>query len=361
MLKLYCKGIIKNTYPIYISKTEFFEDFPSLLPKLGKKFIIVDSVIMSLFKDFINYLTDEDTYIFPIVATEDTKTFDKIGELATEIHKLKPSRDDSVIAIGGGLVLNLGGMTASLIMRGMPFYYVPTTLTAQIDASLGSKQAVNFKGAKNWMGMYNDPELIYVNPHFLTTSSKEEINSQAIEGFKLCLATNKELFTHFFEDIQCFNSLPYEKLHYFVEKMIEAKLPVVERDLLEENYGMSMLYGHTLGHAIEMLDHANITHGEAVGLGMLVAAKISCLLGFADNDLVTVHENLLNRLNLPEKIPAHISKESVMRMLDYNKKNYNGNIRFVLLKDVGKMAEKEGQYYTIVSRTIVEEALVSCY
>jgi 3-dehydroquinate synthase len=321
MKTLYCKGIIKSNYPIYISDKENFEDLVPLLPMTGKKFIVVDQAVISLFPDFMKIFELEDSYIFPINASEDVKTFDKLRELASEIHELKPSRDDSIIAIGGGLVLNLGGMTASLIMRGMPFYYVPTTLTAQIDASLGSKQAVNFKGAKNWMGMYNDPEFCYVNPHFLSTSTKKEINSQAIEGFKLCLATNKELYLQFANNLQHFNSLTYEELHHFVEKMIEAKLPVVEKDLLEENYGMSMLYGHTVGHAIEMLDHTNITHGEAVGLGMLVAAKISNLLGLADDKLITTHNDLLISLDLPNKIPSYISPTSIIELLDYNKKN----------------------------------------
>lgn len=361
MRKLFCEGNIKENYPIYISDDKTFEDLLSLLPSGAKRFVVIDKKVRDLFPDFANLLKNENTFLFPIVATEDNKTFEGLEKLCKEIFALKPSRDDVVIAIGGGLVMNLGGLTASLVMRGIKFYYVPTTLTGQIDACLGSKQAVNFMGAKNWIGMYNDPEFCYVNAHFLRTTPKREMNSQAIEGIKLCLATNKNLFFETFETLHSFPLQSFEQLSMFTERMIEAKIPVVEKDLLEENYGMSMLYGHTVGHAIEMLDHEHISHGEAVGLGMLVAAKISHLLGLADKNLVTMHEEILSRLHLRTKIPSNIFLSAIEEMLQYNKKNYNGEIRFVLLRDIGEMAEQNGNYYTIVPKDIVVKAIQDCY
>lgn len=361
MKKLFCRGTIKEKYPIYISEDKTFKDLISLLPAEAKKFIIIDKKVIDLFPDLTDLLKGENVFLFPIVANEDNKTLGGLENLCREIFVLKPSRDDIVIVIGGGLVMNLGGLTASLIMRGIRFYYVPTTLTGQIDASLGSKQAVNFMGAKNWIGIYNDPEFCYVNAHFLRTIPKWEMNSQAVEGIKLCLATNKNLFFEIFETIHNFPLQTFEQLSTFTETMIEAKIPVVEKDLLEENYGMSMLYGHTVGHAIEMLDHEHISHGEAVGLGMLVAAKISHLLGFADKNLVTIHEEILSRLHLPTKIPRNIFLSAIEEMLLYNKRNYNGEIRFVLLRDIGEMVEQNGDYYTIVPKDFMVKAIQDCY
>lgn len=361
MRKLLCKGNLKESYPIYISNDKIFEDLIPLLPSGTKKFIIIDKKVMDLFPDFANLLNKENTFLFPIVATEDNKTFEGLKKLCKAIFALKPSRDDIVIAIGGGLVINLGGLTASLIMRGLRFYYVPTTLTGQIDACLGSKQAVNFMGAKNWIGMYNDPEFCYVNSHFLKTTSKREMNSQAIEGIKLCLSTNKNLFDETLNTLYNFHLQSSEQLSIFIERMIKAKILVVEKDLLEENYGMSMLYGHTVGHAIEMLDHEHISHGEAVGLGMLVAAKIACLLGLADKNLITIHEKILLLLELPTKIPKSASLSAIEEMLYYNKKNYKGEIRFVLLRNVGEMIEQKGNYFTIVPKEIIIKATNDCY
>jgi 3-dehydroquinate synthetase len=150
-------------------------------------------------------------------------------------------------------------------------------------------------------------------------------------------------------------------LSAFVKEMIEMKIQIVKRDLMEQNYGMSMLYGHTVGHAIEMLDCENITHGEAVGLGMLIAAKISFLLGIAKNNLIKIHKDVLSCLGLPTKIPRHISLYDIKRMLRYNKKNYNGGTYFILLKDVGKIVEKNGNYLNIVPSDIISEAIVDSY
>jgi 3-dehydroquinate synthase len=263
--------------------------------------------------------------------------------------------------MGGGLVTNLGGLAASLTMRGIRFYYVPTTLTGQIDASMGSKQAVNYRGAKNWLGIFNDPELCYINPHFLSTISRYEFNSQAIEGLKLCLATDKALFFEVSEDLEDLYHATIEDRFTFLEKMIMAKLAVLREDLTEENYGMCMLYGHTIGHAVEMLDHENISHGEGVGLGMLTAARLSYMLGIADRSLVEVHRELLSKLGLPTKIPSYLTSASIIGKLSHNKKNYEGKSHFVLLKGIGQMSARNGSYHTVISHDLVSAALEQGY
>lgn len=316
---------------------------------------------MNLYPSFVYDLKEKNHYLFPVIATESHKTFEELEKLLKLIFTLKPSRDDILIAVGGGLTLNLGGLAASLIMRGIRFYYVPTTLTGQIDACLGSKQAVNFRGAKNWIGIWNDPEFCYINPTFLTTLSKRELNSQAIEGVKLCLTTDKNLFFETFPSLDNFYSQPFKQLSSFVIKMVRSKIQVVKRDLVEKGYGMGMLYGHTIGHAIEMLSSNNLNHGESVGLGMLIAAKISHLLGIADYSLVKTHEEILTRLDLPRAIPSNIPLLKIMKKLDYNKKNYGGQNRFILLRSIGEMAINSNNYYHIVPKNVIVKAIQSCH
>jgi 3-dehydroquinate synthase len=188
-----------------------------------------------------------------------------------------------------------------------------------------------------------------------------EFNSQAIEGVKLCLATDKHLFNEVFESLGGLYDAPAPGLTSFIEKMIKAKIAVVEKDLTEDHYGMSMLYGHTVGHAIEMLDHDNINHGEGVGLGMLVAARISCMLGLADESLVTTHEEVLMSLGLPSKIPSHISPTDIIEKLGHNKKNYGGEIRFVLLKGIGQMANNNEDYFNVVPSEVISAAIGKGY
>jgi len=361
MNTLYCKGYVKTKYPVYLSNDTQLKDLHKLLPTPRKRFVVIDANVAELFPDLVKEFQKEGTHIFPINASEKNKSLKGLEEIFDAIFALQPCRDDILIAIGGGMIMNLGGLAASLIMRGMRFYYVPTTLTGQIDASMGSKQAVNYKEAKNWLGMFNDPEFCYINPRLLATTSEREFNSQAIEGIKLCLATDKSLFLESFESLKSLTPHYSEELTSFIERMIQSKIAVVDEDLTEENYGMSMLYGHTIGHAVEMLDHQHINHGEGVGLGMLAAARISCLLGLAEESLVATHEEVLRRLSLPTKIPKHISPSSIIKKLGHNKKNYEGEVRFVLLEDVGKMVQENGLYYRTVPTNIIEAAIKKGY
>ena len=143
--------------------------------------------------------------------------------------------------------------------------------------------------------------------------------------------------------------------------MVRVKLPIVKEDKTEENYGMSLLYGHTIGHAVEMLDHETISHGEGVGLGMLAAARISRMLGLCDDSLVDEHIRILEDLELPTRIPGHIAPDDVYAKLAHNKKNYAGEVRFVLLSDVGKMASDAGNYFRTVPREIIMQAIQEGY
>jgi 3-dehydroquinate synthase len=361
MNKIYCRGYIKQRYPIYLSSSTEFEDLFDLLPYSKNCFVIIDEKLTSLYPGLISKLEQRKAHIMPVVCTEQNKSLDGLTSIFEKVFPMRPNRDDILIAIGGGLITNLGGLAASMIMRGIRFYYVPTTLTGQVDASIGSKQAINYRGAKNWLGMYNDPEFCYVNPNFLITKPMDELNFEAIEGIKLCLATNKQLFYQAIDEVGNFHLRKPETMISFIEKMIRAKVAVVENDLLEESYGMSMLYGHTLGHAIEMLDHEHISHGEAVGLGMLAAARMAHKLGLAEESLITLHVQVLRNLGLPTEIPGHLKPLEIFAKLGHNKKNYGGEIRFVLLRDVGEMAKTEGEYYTVVPENVIMQSISEGY
>lgn len=357
-----CPSYVKKSYPLFLSYNTDISEILKLLPSSKKRVIIYDSVLERKFSSVIDLFRGEKDYIFPIEASEKNKSFGMLGLLLHKIQALNLSRDDIFIIIGGGLVLNLGGLTASLTMRGMKFYYIPTTLTAQIDASFGSKQAVNFNNAKNWVGMFNDPEFCYINPYFLATLSKRELNSQWIEGVKLALARDKDVFKNIYENLDNLYENKAHVLKNYLKDLIMLKTNILKTDLIEEKEGMSMLYGHTIGHAIEMLSHGILNHGEAVGIGMLCAAYISYYMGFCSQEVVEIHRNILEKLDLPVGIPSEISVEQIIKQLSYNKKNYQGNVRFVLLKEIGEMTrDQNGEYFTIVAKDILAKAINSCY
>jgi 3-dehydroquinate synthase len=357
---LYCKGYIKKRYPIYISEITEFSDLFSLLPEKPRKFVIIDAAVRSNFTHLAESLATSPDYIISIEASEENKSFESLEAVLQKLFTLKPDKSDVVTVVGGGVLLNLGGLAASLVTRGLRFYYVPTTLTAQIDVCMGSKQAVNFNGAKNWIGVFNDPEFCYINARFTDTQTEADIRSQSIEGIKLCLASNKKQFEASMADIENISTSTMHRSN-FITNMIKAKIEVVAEDLLEKQHGVSMLYGHTVGHAIEMLAPQEVNHGIGVGIGMLVAARISRALGLANEDLVAVHLGVLQKLGLPTTIPATLKPEAILKQLHYDKKNFNGKTPFVLLKQVGEMAKNGEGYLIPVEEQQILKALKESY
>lgn len=356
-----CTGY-KKDYPLYLSYGEDFTDVLRLLPPTKKRFVIYDSILRDLFPDILNKLSEsQETISMSIKATEQNKSFDVLRVLLQNTFDSTPSRDDLIVVVGGGLVLNIGGLTASLSMRGMRYVYIPTTLTSQIDAAFGSKQAVNFNGAKNWVGMYSDPEFVYINPHMLRFTPTREITSQWIEGVKLAIARDPSLFNEVYTELADFKDAPMNQVSKYLKRMITLKTDILSQDLMEEHVGMSMLYGHTVGHAIEILSKGKLNHGEAVGIGMWCAAQISHAMGYCNKELVTIHDTILQRLSLPARIPAEISPESIMKHLSYNKKNIGGSVPFCLLEDIGKMVNNDGDYLVVVPYAIIEKCVRNSY
>lgn len=355
-----CTGY-KRDYPVFISDDENFDDFFAYVADAKQRFVIVDAEVARLYPDFTSRLRSVGTAFFVLEATETNKSLETLELLLAGVFEHAPNRDDIVVGIGGGLVLNIAGLLGSLIMRGIRFVHVPTTLTGQIDASLGSKQAINYRSAKNWVGMYGDPDCVYINPNFLQTATRRDINSQAIEGIKLCMATDATLFDEALPELPQLAHRQPSELRPFIEKMILVKCEVLKVDLAEHNAGMSLLYGHTIGHALEMLDHQAVNHGEGVGLGMLAAARIANLMGIAEHAMVEAHIDVLHRLDLPTRIPSHLDTYDIIAKLAHNKKNYAGNIRFVLLDRIGHMNETDGRCYTEVPEEFILKAISEGY
>lgn len=204
-----CPGISKEGYPLYLSDDKDFLDLFSILPSSQKIFIILDNKIKKLFPQFLNRLQNNSlakkVYLFSVLANEKNKSFENLSRMLKKIFALTPSRDDVIIVLGGGLILNFGGFLASLVMRGIKTLYIPTTLTAQIDACIGSKLGVNFSGAKNWIGIYRDPSFCYINPNFFVSTLEErEFKSQLIEAIKLSITLDKKIFSDLFNKLDSF-------------------------------------------------------------------------------------------------------------------------------------------------------------
>lgn len=252
-------------------------------------------------------------------------------------------RSDAVVALGGGVVGDLGGFVASIYLRGIPFIQVPTTLLAQIDASIGGKTAVNSRNAKNAIGSFHQPRAVVIDVEALKTLPRRELVAGCCEMVKQSVVASKQLFTQTIDLISHENAFTTSSM---LEELIVAhckfKAFVVasdEREQTTRHDGLSrriLNFGHTFGHALEVLtDYKRFRHGEAVGHGMLAAGELSKNVGLLpESELELLQEAVRRCGRLPEA--DDLDQDAIVTALASDKKRSKGHIQWVLLERIGK-------------------------
>lgn len=259
-----------------------------------------------------------------------------------------------VVALGGGVVGDLGGFAASAYRRGIPYIQIPTTLLAQVDSSIGGKVAVDLPEGKNLVGSFYQPKLVYSNISFLKNLSGRDFASGLAEVIKYAVITDPALFDYLEDNRQKILKRDLCALLEIVRKCAKIKAKIVSKDEREKRSIRTILnYGHTIGHAIEAAQgySSAYSHGEAIGLGMIAAARISQRLGiFSAKDFSRI-ERLISDFSLPINLrKADIGK--IVRSLSYDKKFIRGINRFVLPVRIGKVVIREGIPESVVREEI---------
>jgi 3-dehydroquinate synthetase len=256
-----------------------------------------------------------------------------------------------LIALGGGAVGNLAGLAAGLLYRGVRFVQVPTTVTAQTDSTLSNKQGINGARGKNQFGMYHAPLFIWGDAAYPRHEPVRQQKSGIVEGIKNVLISRDsvepaEQMLEMWRRDGCSAEL--------LKWLIDSKLPIIRRDPTERGYAMVLEYGHTFGHAIEWLAGGRLLHGEAVSIGMCLAAEVSGALGLMPEALRRDHYRLLGEmLGTPTKLPDSVEPEVVYEtMLGDNKRTGKG-LRFLLLEKCGRVFNPQGDYMAAVEREVV--------
>jgi 3-dehydroquinate synthase len=239
-----------------------------------------------------------------------------------------------VVALGGGVVGDLAGFVAATYMRGVPLVQVPTTLTAQVDAAIGGKTGVNLPAGKNLVGAFHQPRAVLADVSTLTTLPEREFRSGLAEVAKYGLTLDPEMLGVLEQRADAVLARDAGALADVVARSVRAKAAVVGTDERDQGPRLVLNYGHTLGHALERLDHyAGRSHGEAVALGMVFAARLSERLGLAGPALAPRHQRLLAAFGLPTGGPLP-DVESILEAFRLDKK-HQGSTRLVLLEDIG--------------------------
>ena len=244
-------------------------------------------------------------------------------------------RTSTVLALGGGAVGDVAGFAAATYMRGINFIQLPTTVLAQVDASIGGKTAIDHPLGKNMIGAFHQPRLVVVDPAVARTLPEREFRSGLAEIVKHGIVLDADYFAELERDLAPLAARDLGVLERIIGGSCRLKAAVVERDEREAELRHVLNYGHTIGHALEAATgYTRYAHGEAVSLGIVAEARLARRLGIADDETTTRQERMLETLGLPVRAPS-IDVEPIVSAMARDKKAKDGRVPFVLAPRIG--------------------------
>ncbi len=280
-----------------------------------------------------------DVRLSEVPAGETSKSLAVVSGLYDELVTMKAGRQTLVVAVGGGVVGDLAGFVAASYTRGVPFVQIPTTLLAQVDSSVGGKVGVNHEQGKNLIGAFHQPLGVFIDTSLLSTLPDRDYRSGLAEVIKYGVILDEEFFAYLESHVEGLNQRAPDVLRHIVARSCELKAQVVEQDEYEQTGLRAVLnYGHTFAHAYEALcGYGELTHGEAVAVGMADAAKLAKLRGLVDDSLSKRQTGLLAAVGLPTHLPesCQVNADEVLQRMKLDKKTVAGQLRFVLPTRLG--------------------------
>ena len=268
---------------------------------------------------------------------EQHKTLQTMNGIITTLLEHRMGRDAVLIALGGGVVGDITGFAAACYQRGIRYIQIPTTLLAQVDSAVGGKTAVNHELGKNMIGAFHQPAAVVADIDVLRTLPPRELRAGLAEAIKYGLIRDADWFDWLERHLRDVLDLDAAALQTVVERCCHIKAAVVAEDEREGGIRAILNLGHTFGHAVETaLDYRGWLHGEAVAIGMLMAAGLSHTLGMLDIQSVSRLRALLEQAGLPTTLPRGISAEQMRAHMNVDKKSQAGRLRLVLLKRLGE-------------------------
>lgn len=299
-----------------------------------------------------------------VVTNESAKNLATIDALAEQAITAGATRRSVVIALGGGLAGNVAGLLAALLYRGVRLVHLPTTLLAMSDSVLSLKQAVNSRYGKNHLGTFHPPVLVWNQLDFLDSLPAASIRSALCETIKNVLGIVPERYNELAGKLRTDARYSKAELTELIELCVAAKSQVMRCDSTEKHEALVLEYGHTVGHAIELVSHGDVPHGFAIGLGLLVAARVSVELGYLDPADEAAHRRLLELNGAPTLMPDGLDLEAVMDAVRLdNKRGYiphsDGKCDMVLLDALGRPHHTGESLMTQVDEGVIRSAIQS--
>ncbi len=323
----------KDSYNIELQRGNL-EKAGELLNLNRRVMIITDTGVPI---QYVKKVADQckESYIEVVEQGEKSKSLQTAEEILTEMLAHQFSRKDCVVAVGGGVVGDLAGVVASLYMRGIDFYNIPTTVLSQVDSSIGGKTAVNLAGIKNIIGAFHQPKAVLIDPDTLKSLSDRQIVNGLIEAVKMGATSDPELFSIFK------NGSWQENLDTIIEKALLVKKYVVEQDEKESHLRKILNFGHTIGHGFESAAKGKFLHGECVALGMLYMSSEEI-----QKQLLEIY----NKLGFAVPDVSEFNPEEVKEAIRHDKKADNQNCSVVFVSKIGDGQIEEWSMEQVLGR-----------
>jgi len=319
------KKEIDNSYKVHIGALpEFHID--------AKVAIITNPKVSGLHLHYLlSKLSAKEVYIITVEDGESYKTLATVEKVLNNLFEHKFNRSSVLVALGGGVIGDMTGFTASIYQRGIDFIQIPTTLLSQVDASVGGKTGVNNVYGKNLIGAFHQPRAVYIDPHFLSTLPEREYAAGIAEVIKMAVCFDKD----FFEWLEKADLNESEDIKTAIARSVKTKAAVVSQDEKEKGLRAALNYGHTFGHVIENeTKYTRYLHGESVAIGMMMANELAARLGMMKVDEEQRIKNLLLKYNLPVAYEIN-DVEAFYEAFYLDKKSLDAKITFIVPQHIG--------------------------
>ena len=324
----------ERSYPIVIGSGLLGGDFDLSAHLIGPDCLVVSNeTVAPLYLDRLeNNLAGSTVHVIKLADGEAIKTIGSVELVIDELVRSRAHRDTTVIALGGGVVGDIAGFAAACYLRGVAFIQVPTTLLAQVDSSVGGKTGVNHPDGKNLIGAFHQPQLVLIDTDTLLTLPDREIKAGLAEVVKYGLISDAEFFVWLEANLDALLNRDIDALAYAIQRSCEIKAAVVSEDEKERGKRALLNFGHTFAHAIEnCLGYGEWLHGEAVAVGMVMAAELSDIDQGEYDRVIT----LVRLAGLPVTAPD-IDADKLLAAMQMDKKVQARRLRFVLLRSIGE-------------------------
>ena len=337
-LKILNVDLGDKSYPIYIGR-DLLSDKTCFEKHISGQqvMVVTNSTVAPIYLDKVIKLLDKSNVEVTILPDgEQYKTLETANIIFDALLKAKFDRSATLIALGGGVVGDITGFAAASYQRGVNFIQIPTTLLSQVDSSVGGKTGVNHELGKNMVGAFHQPQAVIIDVDTLETLNDREFSAGMAEVIKYGLLGNVDFLLELEKNVEAIMNRDKNLIIDAVYRSCEDKANIVAEDEFEHGKRSLLNFGHTFGHGIEnILGYGTYLHGEAISIGMYMAAKLSELEGNLSVDDVERVKNILTKAKLPCNIEGEVSSENLIKAMSIDKKAIDGNIRLVLLRSVG--------------------------